>query len=70
MTKSEKRLIRGWVYFGIFLITVLSVWAGDWWSWKLIITIPLGSIAYFSIALPISKGSIMYAKDKYKQGKG
>ena len=50
MEEVSKKFIKNLVYFGILIIFILAFWAADWWSWKLIVTIPLGIVAYYSIA--------------------
>ena len=67
MDKSVKRFIRNWFFLGMILIAVLAFWAGDWWSWKLIITIPLAIAGSASMVVPITGRSVMMAEDEQKK---
>jgi len=48
---ATERCFKNWIRLGELLIFIFCLWAADWWSKKLFITVPMGLVAYFSIAL-------------------
>jgi TRAP-type C4-dicarboxylate transport system permease small subunit len=59
-----KSFITGLIYFGIFLLVGLAFWAADWWSWKLIITVPMAAVAYFCLVGGVGMAMEMIADEE------
>jgi hypothetical protein len=63
MKRGVGTVVRFFTKLGLLLIMVLSFWAADWWSLKLLITIPIGIIAYYCI-LVFAAGGAKVVMDK------
>lgn len=61
MKDGEKKMAKWLARVGMGLIGVLALTAGGF-SWKLIITIPIGVVAYYCLAVSIGGGAVMLAK--------
>jgi hypothetical protein len=61
---KQIQIIRGYVFFGIFLLAILAFWAAGWWSWKLIITVPVATIAYYCISCGVGCGTLLVLEEK------
>ena len=59
MKAFEKKIVRGWIRIGMLLLLILSFWAGDWFSWKLIFSLPLGGLTYACLVVPAVGGTAM-----------
>jgi len=68
-SKSKRKRLQLWGYFGIALITLLVFWASDWkWGkWDMFLPALTGVTAYFFIAIPTATLPEIAMKEKKRQ---